>query len=74
MSSGLPAGARCCRGWWAQPCEPRAYSWQQFGQLATTTPTVTAITKITTSTSPISHCRRKNLWLRHLITAAHPVS
>jgi hypothetical protein len=50
------------------------YSWQQFGQLATTTPTVTAITKITTNISPISHCRRKNLWLRHLNTVVQPVS
>jgi hypothetical protein len=50
------------------------YSWQQFGQLATSTPTVTAITNITSKISAISHCRRKNLWLHHLSTAVQPVS
>jgi hypothetical protein len=50
------------------------YSWQQFGQLATTTPTLTAMMKITSNTRPISHCRRKNLWLHHLITAVQWVS
>jgi hypothetical protein len=41
------------------------YSWQQFGQLATTTPTATEIAKITTRISPISHCRRKNYAPNH---------
>jgi hypothetical protein len=50
------------------------YSWQQFGQLATTTPTAPAMRKITSNIRPISHCRRKNLWLHHLNTAVLPVS
>jgi esterase/lipase superfamily enzyme len=50
---------------WVIVCEPRCYRWQQCGQLATTTPTVTAMAKITTRISPISHCRRKNFGPRH---------
>jgi hypothetical protein len=34
-------------------------SWQQFGQLATHTPTAADTAKITTSTTAISHCRRR---------------
>jgi hypothetical protein len=42
-----------------------AYSWQQFGQLATTTPTATESAKITTRNTAISHCRRKNYGSHH---------
>jgi hypothetical protein len=46
--------------------KPRAgYSWQQCGQLATTTPTLTETAKITSRISPINHCRRKNSGSRH---------
>jgi hypothetical protein len=40
-------------------------SWQQFGQLATKMPTAADTTKITTSITAISHCRRKNYGSHH---------
>jgi hypothetical protein len=46
-------------------CARADYSRQQFGQLATTTPTPTETAKITSRISPMSHCRRKNYGSHH---------
>jgi hypothetical protein len=46
-------------------------SWQQFGQLATHTPTAADTAKITTSTTAISHCRRKNYGSHHFGSQAN---